>query len=326
LGERQTFEICGSFCSNQLFKLLKAIEQAKAGNGDRGIDRNRSTTDNGENDADDEEEGDINNLRNGPESDRSLVYEEYKNLPFQSRTVSKADARKEINVRFSEYTDYHTLRAILQKVSRKCIQEATNAEYTMEIFGKPGVSAERLAQFKQDPITFGPKVHNSFIDKRGDTRTGYKVTQEFRESKWNQEMIHKIANLCVSIVKDCPDKGRFGSNLESIQWHTLVGDRFKTIYVDIVNALPLDDKESNEPALIKARLEKEYEERNTRNGAVSARRAVSRSSSGNRDHALNMMPYLRSSRLDWIFLLSCSSIHGLETTSLARNFGIMFRR
>jgi hypothetical protein len=140
----------------------------------------------------------------------------------------------------------------------------------MEIFIRAGVSQERLQKYNHS-TSYGPKVHNTWLDK-----DGYDSTEQLRDSHWNQELVFQLAKLLAQIVKDCPDRARFGN--KHIEWQRLLQKRFGEIYRSIIKALPQKEEEEKNPGVLALRIMKDHEKRNAANKLVSLRKAVSLSS------------------------------------------------
>ncbi|KAF9065502.1 hypothetical protein BDP27DRAFT_1183274, partial [Rhodocollybia butyracea] len=108
-----------------------------------------------------------------------------------------------------------------------------------EAFVAPSTSEERLQQFARQPDKFGPMLVNTTIDS-----DGYTTASEMLESPWNLTLVHKWALLCEEIVNICPDRNRFGSDMQLRDWQKQLTDRFYRILLAVAKAQPLSENET----------------------------------------------------------------------------------
>ncbi|KAJ8089795.1 hypothetical protein PM082_018371 [Marasmius tenuissimus] len=187
----------------------------------------------------------------GPESNESRKHAQYK-----QKTKGSVSKKKPAHRR--------------SKLVRQVLSEALPTQHRrlLEVFARPGVSTQRLAQFEANPSEHGPKIRCTWLDKAGHT-----TTKMLRKSKWNLALIYRLTQLLVQIVKDCPDRRRFGKGWRNIDWKAQLQKRFNTIYSEIIDALPKNDAEKLDPNFIAMRLIKKNLDRNISNGRVNLRRA-----------------------------------------------------
>ncbi|KAJ3888843.1 hypothetical protein GG344DRAFT_52841, partial [Lentinula edodes] len=98
-----------------------------------------------------------------------------------------------------------------------------------QLFVRPSVSDARLKEFEQNPQACGPKIRNTFIDKRGLT------TQHLLEQPWNQQVTQIMAKNAEQIAKNCKDE-RFG---DKVDWLALFTERIYRVYLDVIKARPM---------------------------------------------------------------------------------------
>ncbi|KAJ3840925.1 hypothetical protein F5878DRAFT_498496, partial [Lentinula raphanica] len=96
-------------------------------------------------------------------------------------------------------------------------------------FVRASVSDDRLAEFVADPSQNGPKVRNTWIDKRATT------TKDLAALPWNEQLLLNMTKTATSIVAEAKDK-RFGKR--TIKWLKLFTERLYRIFLDVVKALP----------------------------------------------------------------------------------------
>ncbi|KAJ8094115.1 hypothetical protein PM082_023323 [Marasmius tenuissimus] len=254
LGDEEQAPPVSKTTASQPWLKQKGSRYAK--NGTSGKDKTKDKPPSGE-DADDEDDGDDGKdgdgrLNEGGESDLSKTYNLYSEMtPDNHSKDSVKTIKDEIN-------------SVWRQVARECF----GSRHAMDFFLARPVPSERMALFKQDEQANAPKVHNSYLDK-----SGYTTTKQLRDSDWNQSLQMVLVELLRSIVKNCPDKTRFGKNADDINWEGLVRARFTTIYGDVIKGLPKTDDEKKDPRLIVDRLNKDNIQRNIKNGRAGFRTA-----------------------------------------------------
>ncbi|KAJ4466225.1 hypothetical protein C8R41DRAFT_926215 [Lentinula lateritia] len=110
--------------------------------------------------------------------------------------VAKAYAQKGIRSSWSRSAQ----RNQLNKLARRIIRETLGGRKNYQLFVCPSVSDGRLKEFEQNPQAYGPKIRNTFIDKRGLT------TQHLLEQPWNQQVTTIMAKNAEQIAKNCKDE------------------------------------------------------------------------------------------------------------------------
>ncbi|THU95286.1 hypothetical protein K435DRAFT_612143, partial [Dendrothele bispora CBS 962.96] len=101
--------------------------------------------------------------------------------------------------------------------------------HSFEAFARPQVPDSRLEQFAHDPTRYGPKLRNTWMDKRAiDTKTMLSLC-------WNQALIAKLAAEAENIVQNTEDE-RFGS--DAVDWKGLFRERLSKVALDVVTARP----------------------------------------------------------------------------------------
>ncbi|KAJ3889185.1 hypothetical protein GG344DRAFT_52143, partial [Lentinula edodes] len=108
------------------------------------------------------------------------------------------------------------------------MRETLGGRKNYQLFIRPGVSDARLEEFKQNPQTHGPKIRNTFIDKRGLT------TQHLLEQPWNQQVNYIMAKNAEAIVGSCKDQ-RFG---DAVDWSALFSERIYRVCLDVIKGRP----------------------------------------------------------------------------------------
>ncbi|KAK1217315.1 hypothetical protein PQX77_020055 [Marasmius sp. AFHP31] len=186
------------------------------------------------------------------ESDASFYFRFYTQEQLYPRVPKLTKTAKELN---------------LKLMLRRIILEAlpVKNDYLDSIWARAGVSSERLAQFAADPIKHVPKVHNTHLDKRGQT------TDDLKNSKWNRALIHRLEKLALDIVEKCRETGHFPEmdDVKFKEFKGILSKRFGEIYRDICASLPRNEEEKENPILIAARLYISKTSRNERNAGVS---------------------------------------------------------
>lgn len=131
----------------------------------------------------------------------------------------------------------------------------------------PGTNAERLQQFYRQPDKFGPMLVNTTVDSEG-----YTGTVEMLQSPWNQALIHNWAVLCQEITNVCPDRSRFGQEMQLYSWERQITDRLYRIFLAITKTLPQSKEENFDD--IKTRLLEEYKRVKKMNLITNSRHTV----------------------------------------------------
>ncbi|KAJ3913930.1 hypothetical protein F5877DRAFT_51418 [Lentinula edodes] len=108
------------------------------------------------------------------------------------------------------------------------MRETLGGRKNYQLFVRPSVSDARLKEFEQNPQACGPKIRNTFIDKRGLTM------QHLLERPWNQQVAHIMARNAEEIAKNCKDK-RFG---DKVDWLALFSERIYRVYLDVIKTRP----------------------------------------------------------------------------------------
>lgn len=94
---------------------------------------------------------------------------------------------------------------------------------------RPGVTPERLKKFHDDPTTYGPGLHCTYLDTDG------RSTEELMESSWNQYFIFTLANECEAIALQSRDPNRFAK----VDYLELARERIYRIMREVARAKPL---------------------------------------------------------------------------------------
>ncbi|KAJ4470716.1 hypothetical protein C8R41DRAFT_870691 [Lentinula lateritia] len=115
------------------------------------------------------------------------------------------------------------------KLARRIMRETLGGRKNYQLFICPSVSDARLKEFEQNPQAHGPKIRNTFIDKRGLT------TQHLSDWPWNQQVTYIMARNAEEIVKNCKDM-RFGDKMD---WLALFSERIYRVYLDIIKGRPI---------------------------------------------------------------------------------------
>ncbi|THU99074.1 hypothetical protein K435DRAFT_584183, partial [Dendrothele bispora CBS 962.96] len=111
------------------------------------------------------------------------------------------------------------------------------SKHLFESFVCDQVDDERLALFHANPETNGPKLRNSYLDKRGSTTKAI-----LDDSLWNQALMHKLATEAAAIVKACQDD-RFGK-ISHEDWFAMIRVRIQPILKTDLEARPRTTGES----------------------------------------------------------------------------------
>jgi hypothetical protein len=116
-------------------------------------------------------------------------------------------------------------------MARQLYQKALHITEMYDVLGKkfPSVPDERLAAFLAGDTEAGPKLVNTTFHWRGLTK------EQMRSSKWNRELIHKLATEANKIFSEHQD-GRFGKS--PIDFEQLFYDRFGKFFRMIDNFRP----------------------------------------------------------------------------------------
>ncbi|KAJ3886790.1 hypothetical protein GG344DRAFT_56827 [Lentinula edodes] len=147
------------------------------------------------------------------------------------------------------------------------MRETLGGRKNYQLFIRPSVSNTRLKEFKQNPQTHGPKIRNTYLDKRGLT------TQHLQERPWNQQVTYIMAKNAEGIVNSCKDQ-RFG---DAVDWLALFSERIYRVYLDVVKGRPkavdaAGTKENSQQ--IQDRLVDSHLSRIKHNGETNSRHAV----------------------------------------------------
>ncbi|KAJ4501225.1 hypothetical protein C8R41DRAFT_716471, partial [Lentinula lateritia] len=133
-----------------------------------------------------------------------------------------------------------------------------------QLFVRPSVSDARLKHFEENPQLYGPKIRNTFLDKRGLT------TQQLAEQPWNEQVAYIMAKNAEEIFRNCKDQ-RFG---DAIDWLELFHECIYRVYLDVVKGRPktLDEAGTRErPEQIQDRLVESHLLRIKNNGETNSR-------------------------------------------------------
>ncbi|KAK1227272.1 hypothetical protein PQX77_009738 [Marasmius sp. AFHP31] len=201
-----------------------------------------------------------------------------------SGTPDKTDAESDFTLRLF---DYYTHKENNPKEAKRTDKEQKNNLNLMlrrivlealpikndqldSIWAREGVSAERLGQSAKEAAKYGPKIHNTHLDKRGQT------TDDLRKSNWNETLRHRLETLAHDIVARCPDAGYFPQQTDELfkvifqkRFKNILKKRFEDIYRDIHASRPQTPEEATSPVMIAARLYIAKVARNERNAGVS---------------------------------------------------------
>lgn len=147
------------------------------------------------------------------------------------------------------------------------MRETLGGRKNYQLFIRPSVSDARLKEFEQNPQAHGPKIRNTFIDKRGLT------TQHLSDRPWNQQVTYIMARNAEEIVKNCKDM-RFGDKMD---WLALFSERIYRVYLDIIKGRPITldaggTKENSQQ--IQDRLVDSHLSRIKQNGETNSRHLV----------------------------------------------------
>ncbi|KAK7452217.1 hypothetical protein VKT23_012322 [Stygiomarasmius scandens] len=94
------------------------------------------------------------------------------------------------------------------------------SKHLFEAFARDSVDDARLQNFLADPEEYQPRLHNSRLDKRGVT------TNDMLKSRWNQTLMHKLADEASFIFRNTNDK-RFGD--EQPDWVQMIRTRIRPV-------------------------------------------------------------------------------------------------
>ncbi|KAK7441165.1 hypothetical protein VKT23_016646 [Stygiomarasmius scandens] len=145
------------------------------------------------------------------------------------------------------------------RLARDLVLACIGSKHLFEGFARDQVDNERLTNFHTEPTAYGPKLRNSRLDKRGTS-----TQQMLDESRWNQTLMHNLANEAAVIFANCPDK-RFGTGPED-GWYKMIRVRIQPILKTHLEALPKFPGEPLRERIqrVAARYEKikEYNKRN----------------------------------------------------------------
>jgi hypothetical protein len=132
------------------------------------------------------------------------------------------------------------------------LNEALHIPHLFQAYGRIQVSAEQLALFETNAQEYGPKLRNTWIDKRAiDTKSMLAL-------QWNRALIAKLAREAEDIVNDCITEPR-----GNISWTDFFRDRLYNIVLDVCRARPQGDEKT--AADVVRRMGVEWQKRKTRN-------------------------------------------------------------
>ncbi|KAJ3927088.1 MAG: hypothetical protein NXY57DRAFT_868604, partial [Lentinula lateritia] len=103
------------------------------------------------------------------------------------------------------------------------------ARRNYRVFVRPSVLDQRLAEFQTDPQQNGPKVRNTWIDKRAST------SRDMARLPWNQQLMSLMAQTAQVIAAGFED-GRFGN--DPIDWLMLVYECMYRIFLSVIKSRP----------------------------------------------------------------------------------------
>ncbi|KAK7438092.1 hypothetical protein VKT23_018258 [Stygiomarasmius scandens] len=117
------------------------------------------------------------------------------------------------------------------RLARDLVLACLGSKHLFEGFARDQVDNERLTNFHVEPTAYGPKLRNSRLDKRGTS-----TQQMLDESRWNQTLMHNLANEAAVIFANCADK-RFGEGPKD-GWYKMIRVRLQPILKTHLEALP----------------------------------------------------------------------------------------
>ncbi|KAK7024404.1 hypothetical protein VNI00_016345 [Paramarasmius palmivorus] len=213
----------------------KGKQRANDDGSDSGDDAD-DDDDNDDNDEDSDDDDDDDNNRvpvlpdDGSESGISRTLELYRKIKKKRGAVR----------------DHKYRRTQRNRLVRRVLLEAIPARHVKEAWGRQSVPAERLKLFMDNPDQHPPMIRNTWIHRSGAD------TKELKASPWNQSLAHRLGALLAHIASVCPDKSRFGKNVD---WHACIQQRLDQIYLQVQESKPRGTEEIRNPLLIRARME-----------------------------------------------------------------------
>lgn len=111
-----------------------------------------------------------------------------------------------------------------QELVRAILLSFFGCKHLYEAFAIAQVGDERLMSFREGDeeakATYGPKLRNSRLDKRGNSTTA------ILDSEWNQMVIYRLAEEC-AVIASCAKDTRFGK--EKHDWSSMLRKRLQPI-------------------------------------------------------------------------------------------------
>ncbi|KAK7442555.1 hypothetical protein VKT23_016153 [Stygiomarasmius scandens] len=117
------------------------------------------------------------------------------------------------------------------RLARELVLACLGSKHLFEVFARDQVDDERVTNFHGDPTTYGPRLRNSRLDKRGTS-----TQQILDESRWNQTLMHNLANEAAIIFASSPDK-HFGEGPED-GWYKMIRVHIQPVLKTHLEALP----------------------------------------------------------------------------------------
>jgi len=138
-----------------------------------------------------------------------------------------------------------------------------NVRKSIDGSGRRGVEESRLAKFQEEPETYGPGLHCTYLDTSG------RNIEELMSSDWNQMFIFTLASESKAIASEARDPQRFAK----VDWLDLARERVYRVLLEVARAIP-QPGETKKQAL--ARLMQRYDAILDRAKNTFSRSAVSR--------------------------------------------------
>ncbi|KAK7448094.1 hypothetical protein VKT23_013852 [Stygiomarasmius scandens] len=108
----------------------------------------------------------------------------------------------------------------VNRLVRALVLTCLGSKHLFEAFARDSVDGAHLQNFLADPQEYQPRLRNSRLDKRGDT------TSDMLKSRWNQTLMHKLADEASFIFRNSKDK-RFGD--EQPDWVQMIRTRIRPV-------------------------------------------------------------------------------------------------